>query len=60
MEMPPPSAVSSTAVSPIKNVAVFCASADGADPVYRAVAEELGRKLAERKIGVVYGGARWG
>jgi hypothetical protein len=58
--MPPPSAVSSTVVSPIKNVAVFCASADGADAVFRAVAEELGRKLAERKIGVVYGGGRVG
>jgi hypothetical protein len=58
--MPPPSAVSSTGVSPIKNVAVFCASADGADAVFRAVAEELGRKLAERKIGVVYGGGRVG
>ena len=58
--MPPPSAVSSTVVSAIKNVAVFCASADGADPVFRAVAEELGRKLAERGIGVVYGGGRVG
>ena len=28
--------------------------------MYRAVAEELGRKLAERKIGVVYGGGRVG
>jgi len=60
IEMPPPSAVSSTVVSAIKNVAVFCASADGADPVFRAVAEELGRKLAERGIGVVYGGGRVG
>lgn len=46
--------------SPIKNVAVFCASADGVDPVYRNVAAELGRALAERNIGVVYGGARVG
>ena len=28
--------------------------------MFRAVAEELGRKLAERKIGVVYGGGRVG
>ena len=48
------------ALSPIKNIAVFCASADGADPVYRAAAVELGRKLAERGIGVVYGGAKVG
>jgi uncharacterized protein (TIGR00730 family) len=48
------------AVSPIKNVAVFCASADGADAAYRAAAVELGRKLAERKIGVVFGGSKVG
>jgi uncharacterized protein (TIGR00730 family) len=53
--MPPPIALSS-----IKNVAVFCASADGADPVYRAVACELGRALAQRNIGLVYGGAKVG
>lgn len=47
-------------VSAIKNVAVFCASADGVDPVYRAAAAELGRALAKRKIGVVYGGAKVG
>jgi uncharacterized protein (TIGR00730 family) len=58
--MPPPSAVSSTVVSAIKNVAVFCASADGADPVYRAAAAELGQKLAARGIGVVFGGAKVG
>jgi len=39
---------------------VFCASADGSDPVYRAAAVELGRKLGERGIGVVYGGAKVG
>lgn len=44
----------------IQNVAVFCASADGADPVYRAAACELGRALALRHIGVVYGGAKVG
>lgn len=50
----PPSAIS------IQNVAVFCASANGADPVYRYSAELLGRTLAECNIGVVYGGARVG
>lgn len=44
----------------IQNVAVFCASADGADPVYCAAARELGRALAERNIGLVYGGAKVG
>jgi uncharacterized protein (TIGR00730 family) len=44
----------------LKNVAVFCASADGTDPVYRAAAAELGRELARRGVGVVYGGAKVG
>ncbi|MDE1160721.1 MAG: TIGR00730 family Rossman fold protein [Acidobacteriaceae bacterium] len=43
-----------------KNIAVFCAAADGVRPEYRAVAEELGRALAARKIGLVYGGATVG
>ena len=34
--------------SRIENVAVFCASADGVNPIYRQEAEELGRALAER------------
>jgi uncharacterized protein (TIGR00730 family) len=46
--------------SSIKNVAVFCASANGVDAVYREVAVELGRALAVRSIGVVYGGAKVG
>jgi uncharacterized protein (TIGR00730 family) len=44
----------------IKNVAVFCASADGVNPIYRAAAEELGKALATRNIGLIYGGARVG
>jgi len=44
----------------IRNVAVFCASADGADPAYCAAAVELGRALGQRGIGVVYGGAKVG
>jgi uncharacterized protein (TIGR00730 family) len=44
----------------IRNVAVFCASADGVNPIYRAAAEELGKALAERNIGLIYGGARVG
>ena len=53
--VPPPIASLS-----IHNVAVFCASADGSDPAYRAAAVELGRALAKRKIGIVYGGAKVG
>ena len=46
--------------APEKNVAVFCAAAEGARPVYRAVAEDLGRELAGRGLGVIYGGAHVG
>jgi uncharacterized protein (TIGR00730 family) len=44
----------------IRNVAVFCASADGVRPEYRAEAERLGTALAERGVGLIYGGARVG
>ena len=43
-----------------KNIAVFCAAADGARPEYRAAAEELGRALARQEIGLIYGGAAVG
>jgi uncharacterized protein (TIGR00730 family) len=43
-----------------KSIAVFCAAAEGARPEYRAVAEELGRMLAAKGIGLIYGGARVG
>ena len=44
----------------ISNVAVFCASADGVDPLYRAQAEEFGRAVAGRGLGLIYGGAKVG
>ena len=40
-----------------RSVAVFCAAAEGARPEYRAAAEELGRTIAERGLGLIYGGA---
>jgi len=49
-----------TSLNTIRNVAVFCASADGSDPVYRTAAEELGRALARNGLGLIYGGARVG
>jgi uncharacterized protein (TIGR00730 family) len=49
-----------SSASSIQNAAVFCASADGVDPAYRAVAAELGRALAQRGVGIVYGGAKVG
>ncbi len=44
----------------IQTVAVFCASADGNNPLYRSAAEALGRALAARGIALVYGGAKVG
>ena len=35
---------------------VFCASSDDVNPELRALARELGRALARRDIGLVYGG----
>ncbi|MCL6250484.1 TIGR00730 family Rossman fold protein [Altererythrobacter sp. KTW20L] len=44
----------------MKRLAVYCGSATPADPRYIALAGEVGRTLAERGIGVVYGGGRVG
>ena len=44
----------------IRNIAVFCASADGVDPAYKSAAEELGVALATSNIGLIYGGASVG
>jgi uncharacterized protein (TIGR00730 family) len=43
-----------------KSVAVFCASASGARPEYVGAADELGRTLARRGIGLIYGGGNTG
>jgi uncharacterized protein (TIGR00730 family) len=44
----------------IRNVAVFCASANGGNPVYQIVAQELGRALGRRNVALIYGGANVG
>lgn len=44
----------------MKRLAVYCGSATPADPVYIEAARAVGRTLAERGIGVVYGGGRLG
>lgn len=44
----------------MKRLAVYCGSATPADPVYLETARMVGRGLAERGIGVVYGGGRLG
>ncbi|MEO6924847.1 MAG: TIGR00730 family Rossman fold protein [Bryocella sp.] len=43
-----------------KNIAVFCAAADGAHPEYRDIADQLGRELAARNLGLIFGGASIG
>ncbi|MBW4331934.1 TIGR00730 family Rossman fold protein [Stakelama sp. CBK3Z-3] len=44
----------------MKRLAVYCGSATPADPVYIQTAREVGATLAERGIGVVYGGGKLG
>lgn len=43
-----------------KWVCVFCASAAGASPEYLSAARDLGRRIAERGYGLLYGGATVG
>ena len=44
----------------MKRLAIYCGSATPADPLYLDLARAVGRTLAERGIGVVYGGGRLG
>ena len=44
----------------ISTLCVFAGSSSGSRPEYLEAARELGRVLAQRKLGVVYGGARVG
>ena len=44
----------------MKRVCVFCGSSAGTRPVYAEAARATGRLLAERGIGLVYGGGRVG
>ena len=44
----------------MKRLAVYCGSATPADPRYIELAANVGRTLASRGIGVVYGGGRLG
>ena len=52
--------VRSSSFPVIRNIAVFCASADGVVEVYREAAVELGRALARNGVGLVYGGSKVG
>ena len=44
-------------MDPARRVAVYCGSADGNDPAFRAEATALGVALATAGLGLVYGGA---
>jgi hypothetical protein len=44
----------------IRRIAVYCGSADGNDPAYRAEAIALGAAIAKAGLGMVYGGANVG
>lgn len=43
-----------------KSICVFCGSANGARPAYATAAQELGRIIAGRGYGLLYGGATVG
>jgi uncharacterized protein (TIGR00730 family) len=45
---------------PIRRICVFCGASPGGDPAYLDLAVVVGAGLAERAIGVVYGGSRIG
>lgn len=44
----------------MNRLCVFCGSSPGRDPAHLAAATELGKLLAKRRIGLVYGGAAIG
>lgn len=44
----------------MKNICVYCGSSTGRQVIYTRAAAELGRRLAARDIGLVYGGASVG
>jgi hypothetical protein len=44
----------------LSRVCVFCGSSSGTDPAYRQAAVDLGRSLARRGLGLVFGGGHVG
>lgn len=44
----------------VRNICVYCGSADGDDPRFVAAAEEFGRILAQAGLGLVFGGGNCG
>ena len=44
----------------MNRIAVYCGSSSGTNPIYEQAAKALGKLMAERQIGLVYGGAQIG
>ncbi|MEA2096846.1 MAG: TIGR00730 family Rossman fold protein, partial [Candidatus Cloacimonadota bacterium] len=44
----------------MKNICVFCGSSPGADPAYLRMAKKLGKEIASRGLGLVYGSSNLG
>jgi uncharacterized protein (TIGR00730 family) len=44
----------------MKRICIFCGSSQGSRPEYGIAAEEMGRELVRRNIGLVYGGGNVG
>src|SRR6187397_599183 len=44
----------------IQKICVYCGSGPGTDPAYIEAARELGKTLAQNRIGLVYGGGAVG
>ncbi len=44
----------------MKSIVVYCASSPGTNPLYRQIAEEVGKKLAKQGIRLIYGGGNGG
>jgi uncharacterized protein (TIGR00730 family) len=47
-------------VTALKRICVFCGSSFGARAAYKQAAEQLGKALADHKLGLVYGGGNVG
>jgi uncharacterized protein (TIGR00730 family) len=47
-------------MSELRNICVYCGSRSGIDPDFVIAARRLGKILAEKKIGLVYGGGSMG
>ena len=58
--VPPFAARSRASMTEIRNLCVYCGASRGNSPSFAAAAEALGEIMAERGVGLVYGGGRVG